>query len=45
MRITESLKRMASTEQPDTPLATYQCHRRGCGYIYEVAAHAYQASE
>ena len=45
MRITETLKQAVLNETPTKALATYQCQRRGCGYVYEVPARAYQAGE
>lgn len=42
LRVTEDAVRDALRHPPDQPLSTYQCHRRGCGTIYEVTAAAYR---
>jgi hypothetical protein len=36
MRVTEELVRGINTPQELTRIGTYQCHRRGCGTIYDL---------
>lgn len=36
MRVTEDLVRGINTPRELTRIGTYQCHRRGCGTIYDL---------
>jgi hypothetical protein len=36
MRVTEELVRGIEEPRTDTRIGTYQCHRRGCGTIYDL---------
>jgi hypothetical protein len=36
MRVTEDLVRGIDDPGADTRIGTYQCHRRGCGTIYDL---------
>lgn len=36
MRVTEELVRGINTPEELTRIGTYQCHRRGCGTIYDL---------
>jgi hypothetical protein len=36
MRVTEDLVRGIHTPEELTRIGTYQCHRRGCGTIYDL---------
>lgn len=40
MRVTEALVRAMQREDAETRIATYQCQRRGCGAVYDIAAAA-----
>lgn len=44
LRITECLVAAMRDQTPDAQVSTYQCQRRGCGTIYPIPAHAYQAA-
>jgi rubredoxin len=44
VRVTPILVKMLSGEPAELHLATYQCHRQKCGYVYDITAGAYQRS-
>lgn len=42
LRATERAVRDAASHPPEERLATYRCHRRMCGLVYDLPAAAYQ---
>jgi hypothetical protein len=42
LRVTEETVRAVVEAAEEDRLGTYQCHRRGCGTIYDLTAAAYQ---
>lgn len=42
VRVTRAVVEAMARQQPDTRLATYQCHRRRCGAIFDILARAFQ---
>ena len=40
LRLSEWLAERVGEEERARRLATYKCHRRGCGMIYDIAAGA-----
>ena len=42
IRVTAATVADCARLAPDARVATYQCHRRGCGRIYDLTARAYQ---
>jgi hypothetical protein len=42
MRITEPLMKALGAEPATRRLATYQCQRRGCGAVYDLAGDAFR---
>jgi hypothetical protein len=42
MRVTEPLVRALGGEPGARRLATYQCQRRGCGAVYDLAGEAFR---
>lgn len=45
VRVTQAVVQAMARQQPDTRMATYQCHRRRCGAIFDIPARAFhQAS-
>ena len=41
VRITHALVEKLNAEPAGMHLATYQCHRRKCGHVYDITAAAY----
>jgi hypothetical protein len=42
VRVTQTVVQAMMRHQPDTRMATYQCHRRRCGAIFDLPARAFQ---
>lgn len=42
MRVTPALVEALAGTDPAARVATYQCHRRGCGALYDLTAAAFQ---
>ena len=44
LRVTEEMVRALRAEPARRRLGTYQCQRRGCGYVYDLFAAAYRGA-
>lgn len=44
LRITEEMVRALRAEPARRRLGTYQCQRRGCGFVYDLFAAAYRGA-
>lgn len=42
VRVTPAVVHAMARQQPDTRMGTYQCQRRRCGAIFDLAARAFQ---
>ncbi|HEX6911275.1 MAG TPA: hypothetical protein VF142_12805 [Longimicrobium sp.] len=42
VRVTRAVVQAMMRHQPEVRMATYQCHRRRCGAIFDLTARAFQ---
>lgn len=42
VRVTPTVVQAMARQPPETRMGTYQCHRRRCGAIFDLAARAFQ---
>jgi hypothetical protein len=42
VRVTSQVVQAVAQHPPGARLGTYQCHRRRCGAIFDLTAHAFQ---
>jgi hypothetical protein len=42
VRVTPAVVQAMARQAPDARMGTYQCHRRRCGAIFDLAARAFQ---
>lgn len=42
VRVTQAVVQAMARQPPTTRMATYQCHRRRCGAIFDISAQAFQ---